>query len=73
MGGAVRGQEIYGRFPAVGLNQDDEVGSGSLLPGVSVDQIGATLGKWFGVSDSSLDSVFPNLRNFQRDLGFMRT
>jgi uncharacterized protein (DUF1501 family) len=72
-GGAVRGKEIYGRFPQVGLNHSDEVGSGSFLPGVSVDQIGATLGKWFGVSDSNLDMVFPNLRNFgsSRDLGFM--
>ncbi|MBC7956042.1 MAG: DUF1501 domain-containing protein [Cytophagales bacterium] len=71
-GGAVNGKEIYGRFPQVGLNQPDEVGSGSFLPGVSVDQIGGTLGKWFGVSDSNLDMVFPNLRNFQRDLGFMK-
>ena len=71
-GGAVRGKEIYGRFPQVGLNHADEVGSGSFLPGVSVDQIGATLGRWFGVSESNLDFVFPNLRNFQRDLGFMR-
>jgi uncharacterized protein (DUF1501 family) len=71
-GGAVNGKEIYGRFPQVGLNQPDEVGSGSFLPGVSVDQIGGTLGKWFGVSDTNLDLVFPNLRNFQRDLGFMK-
>lgn len=71
-GGAVRGKEVYGRFPTAGVNHDDEVGSGSLLPGVAVDQIGATLGKWFGVSDANLDFVFPNLRNFaQRDLGFM--
>jgi uncharacterized protein (DUF1501 family) len=69
-GGAVKGKEIYGRFPAVGVDHDDEVGSGSFLPQVSVDQIGGTLGKWFGVSDSNLDLVFPNLRNFQRDLGF---
>lgn len=74
MGGAVRGREVVGRFPAVGLNNDDEVGSGSLLPGVSVDQLGATLGRWFGASDSNLDLIFPNLRNFGagRDLGFMR-
>ncbi len=70
-GAAVRGTEIYGRFPTIGLNHGDEVGSGSFLPGVSVDQIGATIGKWFGVSDANLDVVFPNLRNFQRDLGFM--
>lgn len=71
-GGAVNGKEIYGRFPQVGVGHTDEVGSGSFLPGVSVDQIGSTLGRWFGVSDSNLDMVFPNLRNFQRDLGFMR-
>ncbi|WP_295642233.1 DUF1501 domain-containing protein [uncultured Methylibium sp.] len=70
-GGAVRGREIYGRFPTVGLNHDDEVGSGSFLPGVAVDQIGGTLGRWFGVSDSNLDTVFPNLNRFQRDLGFI--
>jgi uncharacterized protein (DUF1501 family) len=71
-GGAVKGGEIYGRFPQVGLNHDDEVGSGTFLPGISVDQIGGTLGKWFGANDSQLDLVFPNLRNFPRDLGFMR-
>ena len=71
-GGAVKGREIYGRFPQVGLDHDDATSSGSFLPGISVDQIGGTLGKWFGASDSQLDQVFPNLRNFQRDLGFMR-
>jgi uncharacterized protein (DUF1501 family) len=72
MGGAVRGREIYGRFPRVGLNHDDEVGSGSFLPGISVDQIGATLGRWFGASEAELDLIFPNLRNFPlRDLGFL--
>ncbi len=70
-GGAVRGREIYGRFPTVGVNHDDEIGSGSFLPGTSVDQIGSTVGQWFGVSDSNLDLVFPNLRNFQRNLGFL--
>jgi len=71
-GGAVKGGDIYGRFPQVGINHDDEVGSGSFLPGTSVDQIGATLGKWFGVSDSELNTVFPNLKNFPKaNLGFL--
>lgn len=70
LGGGVRGREIHGRFPNVGVNHDDEVGSGSLLPAIAVDQFGATLGKWLEVGDSQLDVVFPNLRNFaQRDLG----
>jgi uncharacterized protein (DUF1501 family) len=73
MGGAVRGREIVGRFPVVGLNHDDEVGSGSLLPQLAVDQLGATLGRWFGVGEAELDAIFPNLRNFNRDLGFLRS
>ena len=32
----------------------------------------ATIGKWFGASDANLDTVFPNLRNFPRDLGFLK-
>ena len=55
----------------MGLNHTDELGR-SFLPVSSVDQIGGTLGKWFGASDAQLDMVFPNLRNFQRDLGFLR-
>ena len=72
VGGAVRGRDIYGAFPASGLGHALDVGSGSLLPTISVDQYGATLAKWFGVADSRLGEVFPNLANFtQRDLGFM--
>ena len=37
----------------------------------SVDTIGSTLGKWFGASDAQLDTVFPNLHNFSRNLGFI--
>ncbi|MFN7570213.1 MAG: DUF1501 domain-containing protein [Betaproteobacteria bacterium] len=74
LGGAVRGGDLYGRFPTVGLNHGDEVGSGRLLPAVAVDQYAATLGKWFGLGATQLDDVLPNLRNFNlRDLGFLRT
>ncbi len=70
-GAAVKGKEIHGRFPTVGLNHSDEVGSGSFLPTTSVDQIGAGLGRWFGLGEANLDTVFPNLKNFQRDVGFI--
>jgi uncharacterized protein (DUF1501 family) len=81
MGGAVKGGDLYGRFPTYGTknandnnfdSSADQLGNGSLLPTTSVEQLGATLGKWFGLSPTQLDDVFPNLRNFStRDLGFM--
>ncbi len=83
MGGAVRGGDLYGNFPVLGAknahNNDfdsspNQIGNGALLPETSVDQLGATLGRWFGLSDSQLLEVFPNLANHnagQRNLGFM--
>jgi uncharacterized protein (DUF1501 family) len=81
MGGAVRGGDLYGAFPTVGVknannnnfdSSPDQLGNGSLLPTTSVDQLGSTLGRWMGVADSGLNDIFPNLANFsQRDLGFM--
>ena len=71
MGGAVNGGDIYGRFPQF-IQKAADSNDNAYIPGVSVDTIGSTLGKWFGVSDAQLDTVFPNLHNFPRDLGFLR-
>jgi uncharacterized protein (DUF1501 family) len=72
MGGAVRGQQFYGTFPVMGLNNNDEVGSGRLLPTTSVDQYAATLARWFGVADIDLRLVLPNIGNFaSSNVGFM--
>ena len=71
IGGAVNGGEIYGRFPQFQLNTGTDAANNAYLPVTSVDTIGATLGKWFGVSDANLDTIFPNLSNFPRDLGFL--
>ena len=72
VGGAVRGRDIYGAFPASGLGHALDVGSGALLPTTSVDQYGATLASWFGLSSSQIVDLFPNIRNFsERNLGFM--
>jgi len=71
-GGAVRGKDLYGAFPTIGVNTVDDVGSGRLLPKHSVDQYAGTLAKWFGLSDGQIATIFPNIVNFpQRDLGFM--
>ena len=72
LGGSVLGQRYYGTFPIMGLNNNDEVGSGRLLPTTSVDQFAATLARWFGVSESNLSLVLPNIGNFgSSNVGFM--
>lgn len=72
VGGAVQGGRIYGRLPDLALDGPDDVGNGRIVPTLSTDEYAATLARWFGVSDSDLDLVFPNLSRFStRDLGFM--
>jgi uncharacterized protein (DUF1501 family) len=72
LGGAVKGGSIYGSFPTIAFNTPEDLGSGRLLPTTSVDQYAATLAKWFGVADTDMASVLPNVGNFAtRDLGFM--
>jgi hypothetical protein len=59
--------------PSLTIKYDD-VGQGRLLPSTSVDQYAATLGKWFGMSDSDLLTVLPNLVHWnasERNLGFV--
>ncbi len=70
VGGAVKGQAFYGTPPPVSVAstaaaQDQwHVGQGRLLPSTSVDQYAATLASWFGVADSELAGILPNLRHF---------
>jgi len=73
IGGAVKGGQVYGRFPTVALNgPDDASGRGVWVPTTSLDQYGATLAAWFGVPEQALAEVFPNLGNFApASLGFL--
>jgi uncharacterized protein (DUF1501 family) len=74
VGGAVRGG-LYGEFPDFTLGgPDDASGRGVWIPQLGFQQLGATLGRWFGVSASALSTqVFPTeLDQFPlKDLGFM--
>jgi uncharacterized protein (DUF1501 family) len=70
--GAVNGGRYYGVAPQVSVRSDDQVGQGRLLPTISVDQYAATMASWFGVSQSELPSVAPNIGRFSSsNLGFM--
>ncbi|MEM9310107.1 MAG: DUF1501 domain-containing protein [Pseudomonadota bacterium] len=73
LGGAVNGGRFYGRAPHVSVDTADQVGRGRLLPDTSVDEYSSTLAQWFGVSQSELPSVSPNIGRFASpDLGFMQ-
>jgi uncharacterized protein (DUF1501 family) len=68
----VRGGRFYGTAPQVSLESDDQVGQGRLLPSTGVDQFAATMARWFGVAESELPSVLPNIGNFSdTDVGFL--
>jgi uncharacterized protein (DUF1501 family) len=73
VGGAVNGQNMYGQYPVVGVDQVNDLGAGRLIPTTAVEQYAGTLASWFGLSDSQIRTVFPNFGNFGTDpyLGFM--
>lgn len=72
LGGAVGGGRVYGTFPNLSIDGPDDAGKGRIIPTTSWDQYGATLGRWFGASDSDLNLVFPHLNRFaSSDLGFL--
>lgn len=64
MGGAVNGGKFLGAAPEIGLTHNQQVGSGRLIPSTAVDQLGAELAVWFGVSATDVKTVLPNARNF---------
>jgi uncharacterized protein (DUF1501 family) len=55
---------MYGQYPVIGANQANDVGAGRLIPTTSVEQYAGTLARWFGLSDSQIREVFPNIANF---------
>jgi uncharacterized protein (DUF1501 family) len=77
MGGAVKGGDFYGTYPALAPNgpNDTDTGSGARgrwIPTTSVEEYAATLASWYGLGSGDLPAVFPNLGRFTRpNLGFL--
>ena len=72
MGGAVNGGQLYGQLPSYEVGAEDDTGDkGRVIPQLSINQYGAAMAQWMGVSNSDLAQVFPDLANFgdwQKDL-----
>ncbi len=64
MGGAVNGGEIFGTYPDLDEGNNLELGGGVLLPTIATDQYFGDIASWFGVENSELLTLFPNIDNF---------
>ncbi|WCE32594.1 DUF1501 domain-containing protein [Vibrio sp. SCSIO 43137] len=66
MGTAVNGGRIYGQYPSLALGQDNplDIGDGVLIPTTAIDQVYASIAKWFGADDKALHRILPNLSHF---------
>ena len=59
------------RFPELVVGGADDAGQGVWIPGLSVDQLGGELARWYGAESALVDEIFPRLRYFDRNLGLM--
>ena len=72
LGGAVQGGKLFGTFPTLAVDGPDDTEDGRWIPTTSVDEFSATLATWFGVSNSDLATVLPNIGRFAHsNLGFL--
>lgn len=71
MGDAVAGGRFYGTPADISNGAEQMMNSKRLVPTTSIEQVGSSLGRWFGVSDGDLADVFPRLDRFDpTDLGY---
>lgn len=84
VGGSVIGGDFYGintsngtPYPTLVFNGPDDADGGTnargrWIPTSSVEQFAATMARWYGLSESNIPVVFPNINNFgNSNLGFM--
>jgi len=82
-GGAVRGGDIYGAFPTVGIDApasgskpaftNPDASANAYIPTTSVETFLATMATWMGVTPAQQSTIFPRLSGFPvTNLGFMR-
>jgi uncharacterized protein (DUF1501 family) len=78
MGGPVDGGKLFGTYPSLAVDGPDDVGNGIILPTISTDEFFTEMLQWFGVSNTDLPYVLPNIENFYSigsgsPIGFLKT
>jgi uncharacterized protein (DUF1501 family) len=64
--GSLDGGKLFGTLPDLRLGgADDYSDKGRYIPTTAQDQMNASIARWFGVDDTLMRSLFPNLVNFQ--------
>jgi cullin-associated NEDD8-dissociated protein 1 len=65
IGGAIRGGRVYNKFPeSLAAGNPADLGRGRLIPKYPYESYMVPIAKWLGVEDGQLNTVFPNLPNF---------
>ena len=68
MGGGVNGGQLFGQWPSFETGSDDDIGDkGRVIPSLSINQIGGSLARWMGLTESDTNEIFPDLANFGSD------
>ena len=67
MGGAVKGGRIFGQYPkSLGTDHELNAGRGRIIPTTSWEAVWHGIAQWFGVDESSMERILPNVRNFEK-------
>lgn len=68
--GQLQGGKMFGIAPSLVPGGDDDAEEqGRLVPTISQDQVTAAVCDWFGVPESQIGKIFPNLGNFRTGPG----
>lgn len=76
-GAPIDAGKVHGTFPDLALTENggtDDIGNGGrILPTTSTDKFFEEMATWFGVSNTDMDKVLPNIGNFstEPDIGFI--
>ncbi len=78
MGGGIDGGRRLGQLPDMNLGGASDISSGAsakgrLIPTTAVDQVLASAASWFGVPDTDMPTIFPNIRNFETTPGDIKS